>query len=219
MGTYAYVRVSTLTQVREGDSLEAQRRQVVSYATSKGYLLEDHQIYVEKGVSGGVPFEERPEGRALFNKLGSGDILIFPKLDRAFRNTRNALNVLHDLKEKGVSVHFIDIGGDVTGHGIGAIVFTILSAFASFEKERIGTRIREIKQMKKTEGKFVGGRSAFGFEVVEGYKRPNAQEQQLLKEMRKLRASGASFRQLSSWLSEQGHGMSHVGIRAILQRN
>jgi len=28
----------------------------------------------------------------------AGDMVIFPTLDRAFRNTRNALNVLHELK-------------------------------------------------------------------------------------------------------------------------
>jgi hypothetical protein len=78
------------------------------------------------------------------------DLVIFTKLDRAFRNTRNALNVLHELKGRGISVHFIDLGGDVTGNGIGAIVFTILSAFATFERERIATRIREMKTMRQT---------------------------------------------------------------------
>lgn len=71
--------------------------------------------------------------------------VIFPKLDRGFRNTRDALNVLHTLKEKGVSVHSIDLGGDVTGNGVGAIIFTILSAFATFERERIASYENVIK--------------------------------------------------------------------------
>ncbi len=82
--------------------------------------------------------------------MQSGDLVIFTKLDRAFRNTRNALNVLHELKGCGISVHFIDLDGDVTGNGIGAIVFTILSAFATFERERIAYRIREMKTMRQT---------------------------------------------------------------------
>ena len=36
MAVYGYVRVSTVTQARERESLEAQRRQVMSYAASKG---------------------------------------------------------------------------------------------------------------------------------------------------------------------------------------
>ena len=39
MNVYGYVRVSTVTQAREGESLEAQRRQVTSYAAAKGYGL------------------------------------------------------------------------------------------------------------------------------------------------------------------------------------
>ena len=39
MAVYGYVRVSTVTQAREGESLEAQRRQVMSYAASKGLQL------------------------------------------------------------------------------------------------------------------------------------------------------------------------------------
>jgi DNA invertase Pin-like site-specific DNA recombinase len=183
MAVYGYVRVSTVTQAREGESLEAQRRQVMSYAASKGLELPESNVFVEAGISGGVEFQERPEGGRLFALLAQGDLIVFPKLDRAFRNTRNALNVLHDLKERGVSVHFIDLGGDVTGNGVGAIVFTILSAFATFEKERIATRIREVKQLKKAQGKFTGGKRAFGYDIVDGMKTPRADEQAVIREM------------------------------------
>jgi hypothetical protein len=134
MAIFGYVRVSTVTQAREGESLEAQRRQVTSYAASRGLELPPENVFVEAGVSGSIEFQDRPEGAKLFTQMVSGDMVIFPKLDRAFRNTRNALNVLHELKGRGISVHFIDLGGDVTGNGVGAIVFTILSAFATFEK-------------------------------------------------------------------------------------
>jgi DNA invertase Pin-like site-specific DNA recombinase len=80
--------------------------------------------------------------------------VIFSQLSRAFRNTCNALNVLPELKRRGFWFAFIDLGGDFTGNGIDKIVFTILSACATFERERIFTRIREIKQLKKTQGKF-----------------------------------------------------------------
>ncbi len=98
MAVYGYVRVSTVTQAREGESLEAQRRQVISYAESRGLELPSLNVFVEAGISGGVEFQDRPEGGRLFATLQAGDLVIFPKLDRAFRNTRNALNVLHELK-------------------------------------------------------------------------------------------------------------------------
>ena len=114
MSVYGYVRVSTMAQAREGESLEAQSLQIRAYAATKGLQLEERDLFVEAGVSGGMEFQLRPQGARLFNMVQKGDLIIFPKLDRAFRNTRNALNVLHELKQRGVEIHFIDLGGDVT---------------------------------------------------------------------------------------------------------
>ncbi len=217
MAIFGYVRVSTVTQAREGESLEAQRRQVTSYAASKGLELPAENVFVEAGVSGSIEFQDRPEGFKLFNQMVSGDMVIFPKLDRAFRNTRNALNVLHELKGRGISVHFIDLGGDVTGNGVGAIVFTILSAFATFERERIATRIREVKQMKKAQGKFTGGRRAFGYDVTDGVKVPREDEQVVIRQMATMRQAGATYRQLADWMaSTQERKMTFMGVKKTL---
>lgn len=217
MSVFGYVRVSTLNQAREGESLEAQRLQVVSYAASKGLELSYENVFVEAGVSGSTEFEARPEGAKLFDIVQAGDLLIFPKLDRAFRNTRNALNVLHELKAKGVSVHFIDLGGDVTGNGVGAIVFTILSAFATFERERIAARIREVKQLKKAQGKFTGGRRAFGYDVVDGVKVPRNDEQVIINQMVKMREAGAGYRDIAAWMAEtQERKMTFMGVKRVL---
>lgn len=217
MAVYGYLRVSTLTQAKEGESLEAQRLQVTSYAVSKGLQLTEENVYVEAGVSGGSEFQERPEGSKLFQVLAEGDMVVFPKLDRAFRNTRNALNVLHELKARGVSVHFIDLGGDVTGNGVGAIVFTILSAFATFERERIAARIREVKQLKKAQGKFTGGKRAFGYDVVDGIKIPREDEQQVIREMVEMRKAGATYRGISDWMAlTQERKMTFMGVKRVL---
>jgi DNA invertase Pin-like site-specific DNA recombinase len=217
MAVFGYVRVSTATQAREGESLEAQRRQVTSYAASKGLDLIDENVFVEAGVSGGVEFEKRPEGKRLVDLVQAGDMIIFPKLDRAFRNTRNALNVLHEMKAKGVHIHFIDLGGDVTGNGIGAIVFTILAAFATFERERIATRIREVKQIKKAQGKFTGGKRAFGYDIKDCIKVPRHDEQDVIAQMKSMRHGGASYRAIEAWL-DQTHGvqLSTMGVRHVL---
>ena len=218
MTVYAYARVSTISQAEEGDSLETQVRQVLAYASSRGLTLLEDAVFVEKGVSGGQEFNSRPEGARLLASLTSGDIVIFPKLDRGFRNTRDALNVLHTLKEKGVSVHSIDLGGDVTGNGVGAIIFTILSAFATFERERIASRISEVKQTRKAQGYFVGGRRGFGFDVVDGRKVPNDAEQRLIETMREMRAAGQSLLAIHRWLNdEQGVKLAYSSLRLAVR--
>jgi len=217
MAIYGYVRVSTLQQANEGESLDTQLKQIQSYAVLKGFQMEPDQFIVERGVSGSVEFDKRPEGEKLFQQLTTGDILIFSKLDRAFRNTRNALNTLHELKERGVSVHFIDLGGDVTNDGIGSVIFTILSAFATFERERIATRIREVKQVQKTEGKFLGGFTRFGYRVIDEKLVKFPEEQIIIKEMKDLSRRGMSLRRISKWL-KKNHDitMSHSTVSTFI---
>lgn len=217
MGIYGYVRVSTLQQANEGESLDTQLRQIQSYSVLKGYDIPLENYITERGVSGSLEFEKRPEGGKLFEQLTSGDVLIFSKLDRAFRNTRNALNTLHELKQRGVSVHFIDLGGDVTNDGIGSVIFTILSAFATFERERIATRIREVKQVQKSDGKFLGGFTRFGYKVEDARLIPNPEEQLIIREIKDMKRRGMSLRRISAWLN-RAHGvqMSHSTVSTFI---
>ncbi len=212
-----YVRVSTVQQANEGESLDTQIKQIESYSILKGYKLDNDSFIVERGVSGNLEFDKRPEGSKLFNKLTKGDVLIFSKLDRGFRNTRNALNTLHELKDRGVSVHFIDLGGDVTNDGIGSVIFTILSAFASFERDRIATRIREVKQVQKAEGKFLGGFIRFGYKVEDDRLVKDPDKQKIIKEMKDMKRRGMSLRRSSRWLNKT-HGvlMSHSTVSTFV---
>jgi putative DNA-invertase from lambdoid prophage Rac len=219
MAIFGYIRVSTLQQANEGESLETQLRQIQSYSVLKGFDIPLGNFITEKGVSGSLEFEKRPEGGRLFNQLGSGDVLIFSKLDRAFRNTRNALNTLHELKQRGVSVHFIDLGGDVTNDGIGSVIFTILSAFATFERERMATRIREVKQTQKSEGKFLGGFTRFGYTIVGEKLEKDPTQQAIIKEMKVMRRRGMSLRRISKWVhSKYGLSMSHSTVSTLVPK-
>jgi len=105
----------------------------------------------------------------------------------------------------------LDLGDDYP------IVFTILSAFATFERERIAARIREVKQLKKAQGKFTGGKRAFGYEVIDGVKVAKPDEQTIIDEMRGLRQSGKTFREISSWLSlNYSKDLTFMGVRHVL---
>src|SRR3954463_14593837 len=113
MAIYGYVRVSTIRQADDGESLEVQRRTINGYALMHGLTLNG--VFVERGVAGSKPLSDRPQSAALLATLKKGDIVITPKLDRMFRSAIDALNVLADLKYRGISLHMIDLGGDVTG--------------------------------------------------------------------------------------------------------
>ena len=112
---FGYARVSTDDQANDGSSLDTQQQQIIGYAMMKGWQVAEH--FVERGVSGSIPLIDRPEGKRLLTTVGKGDVIITAKLDRAFRSALDALEVLEELKERGIGLHMIDLGGDVTGNG------------------------------------------------------------------------------------------------------
>ena len=78
------------------------------------------------------------------------------------------------LKARGVKLHLIDIGGDVSGNGISGLFFTIVSAFAQFERERIRERIGAAKADQKARKRFLGGHKPVGFKVTDDGEQPSA---------------------------------------------
>src|SRR5215203_2937564 len=132
------------------------------------------QVFVERGVSGSKPIGERPEGARMLGQVRPGDVIITPKLDRMFRSALDALDVLARLKDRDVSLHMIDLGGDVTSNGISKLVFTILSAVAEAERDRIRERIADVKRDQRSRGRFLGGSAPFGYRVDEATSYPTS---------------------------------------------
>src|SRR5215472_10623700 len=162
--TFAYCRTSTDLQAEDGQSLEVQQRQLEGWAKQRGVTLQG--VHVEAGVSGAVPFHERPEGGKVWAELRKGDTLVAAKLDRCFRSAADCLAVVEAFKTRGVHLFLLDLNGgadDVSGNGIARLFLTIVSAFAELERDRIGERIRATKRQQKARGEYLGGVAPFGW--------------------------------------------------------
>lgn len=211
MKVYGYARVSTFDQANEGSSLETQKRQIEGYAMLKGWDLAG--IFVEAGVSGSMPLAHRAEGVRLLSSVAKGDVIITAKLDRMFRNASDALGTLEVLKGDGVSLHMIDLGGDVCQNGVSKLVFTILSAVAESERDRIRDRIREVKRHLREQGVYNGGSRPFGYDIEGDKLVPNEAEQATLTEMKRMRAAGDSFATIGLAI-----GKPPMSVKRILDR-
>lgn len=212
---YGYARVSTLRQSDEGESLDVQRRVIAGYAQMHGLAVD--RVFVERGVSGSRPLAERSEGAALLAVLRPGDVIVTSKLDRMFRSALDALGVLGQLKYRGVNLHMIDLGGDVTGNGISKLVFTILSAVAEAERDRTRERIAEVKADQRRRGRFLGGSVPFGWRRDGDKLVPEPKQQAAIKKMRRLRAKGLSLRAIRDQLAAEGVQLSHVAVANALK--
>jgi DNA invertase Pin-like site-specific DNA recombinase len=214
MTVYGYTRVSTDRQANEGESLGAQKRTIEGYAMMLGLTVAE--TFVEKGISGSTPFGERPQGTKLLAGLKAGDVVITPKLDRMFRSARDALDVLEGLKGRGISLHMIDLGGDVTGNGVSKLVFTILSAVAEAERDRTRERIQDVKADQRKRGRYLGGTTPFGYRLGDGGELiEDPAQQAAIKRMRKLRREGHSLRAIAERMAKHGVTISHVAVQRI----
>ena len=214
MAVYGYARVSTLRQADDGDSLVTQERTLEGYAMMHGLTVDE--IFIERGISGSRPFAERPEGARVVERLKPGDVVVTACIDRAFRSALDALDVLNRFKAEGVALHIVDLGGDVAGDGIGKLTFTILSAVAEAERDRISDRIKEAKAEGRRAGRFLGGQRPFGFKVVAGDLVPIPKEQDAIAWAVQLRAKGWSYRRIATALSAEGFGLSHMVVKRVV---
>jgi DNA invertase Pin-like site-specific DNA recombinase len=213
---YGYARVSTDRQSNEGHSLGDQESRIRGYAQSVGLTLD--AVFVEAGVSGGKRLSLRPKGGELLATLRPGDHVIATKLDRCFRSACDALNVAEDFRAKGVHLHLLDIGGDVTGNGVAKLVFNILAAVAEMERGRISERVRSVKQHRRQAGYFTGGHVARGFNVTDDGKLvADDRWQQCLSGMRQMRAEGMTYRAIAAAVSADfGLTLDHSTIFRVL---
>ncbi len=89
-GLAAEARVAgIIRRADEGESLGIQERRIRGQAMADD--LEVDAVFVDRGVSGSVPWSDRPEGARLFKLLGRGDQVIVASPDRAFRSASTGL--------------------------------------------------------------------------------------------------------------------------------
>lgn len=140
MANIAYVRVSSLEQ-HEARQIEA---------------LEKHNIdkwFTEK-VSG--KNTNRPQLKAMLDYVREGDRLYIHSFDRLARNTKDLLELVELLQDKGVALISNKENLD-TSTPSGKLMLTMLAAIAEFERQNLLERQREGIAIAKREGKFKGG--------------------------------------------------------------
>jgi putative DNA-invertase from lambdoid prophage Rac len=218
MAVYGYTRVSTEDQV-ENTSLDDQARQIKGIAITHNLELE--HIYEERGVSGAVPLLRRDEGCKLAF-LREGDTVIVSKLDRMFRDARDALNVIGDWEEAGINLIINGYGNVMDkSNPNGRFMLEIMAVFSGEERRRIKERVLAGRRAKKQAGGFLGGEPPFGYSRSGNGRnsrlRENPEEQDAIVTMKAARLKGHSYRDIVKIVAKKhGIDISHVTVRKII---
>ncbi|MCW2319257.1 DNA invertase Pin-like site-specific DNA recombinase [Rhodoblastus acidophilus] len=137
---YGYARVST-----DGQSVDAQVRQLREAGAEK----------VFRETASGVK-TDRAQLRRAVAQLDKDDVLLVSRLDRLARSTRDLLNVLAEITERGAGFRSLaDAWADTTTpHG--RLMLTVLGGLAEFERDLIRARTSEGRARAKANGVKLG---------------------------------------------------------------
>jgi DNA invertase Pin-like site-specific DNA recombinase len=136
MATYGYARVDT-----NGQDLASQEAELLAIGCSK--------VFAEK-VSGAKT--DRAELAKVLRRLEPGDVLVVCRLDRLARSTRDLLNVLAAIAERGAGFSNLKDAWADTTTPHGRLMLTVLGGLAEFERELIRGRTSDGRVRAKARG-------------------------------------------------------------------
>lgn len=162
------VRVSTQSQ-----ELEAQRNDLIKYAESKGYAVDNSVIIEDKESAIKLTEEERNglnEMKYIINNDNSINAVFIWEISRLGRSEI----VLHSIKEwlinNKINLFIFDkqyqlLNEDGTENEDAALLFTMYAYFAKQEMKLKKARFARSRALKKSQNKWLGGTIPFGYDV------------------------------------------------------
>lgn len=167
-----YIRVSTDRQVKEGDSMRDQLSSGQKYIdTHENMILVD--TYIDDGISGQKL--KRDDFQRLLDDVRSGkiDLVIFPRLDRWFRNLRHYLNTQDILDKYGVSWTAIEqpYFDTSTPHGRAFVNNSMI--WAELEAQNDSDRILGVFDDKVDNCEVLSGSTPLGYSIKDKHLTPD----------------------------------------------
>ena len=146
MSKIGYIRVST-----EHQETARQQEIICDYQVDR--------IFSEKlsvSTQNALQFaKDRPQLRAMLDYVREGDTFYIESISRLGRSTKDLLNIIDTLTEKGVTLisHKEKIDTDTP---TGKFMLTVFAALSQLEREQLKQRQREGIEIAKAQGKYTG---------------------------------------------------------------
>lgn len=110
---------------------------------------------IRKEKASGRSREGRDELATILDFIRPGDVLVVTKLDRLGRSTRDVLNLVHELDQRGASLRVLEPEVSTAGP-MGRMVLTVLGMVAEMELGFIRDRQRAGIEQAKARGVYKG---------------------------------------------------------------
>jgi DNA invertase Pin-like site-specific DNA recombinase len=194
----AYTRVSTVGQVREGYSLEAQRADIRAWSKA-----DDHRIALwcsDDGISGANGVDARQGLYEALQALQDGRVhgIVFTSLDRLARKLPEQEGVLAEVWRAGGRVFSLGDGGEVLEDDpddpMRTAIRQMRGVFAQLERGLIRQRMAKGRREKKAQGGYVAGSPRFGLKAQDKALVVHEDEAEVIARIKALRDEGLSLR-------------------------
>lgn len=150
----AYIRVSTVEQNEQRQIEAMQKYDIEKYFTEKISAKDTN----------------RPKLQELLEFAREGDTIHIHDFSRLARSTKDLLEIVEKLNQKGV--HLVSNKENIdTSTPTGKLMLTMVGAIAEFERQNLLDRQREGIAIAKREGKYAGGKRKEVLGFAEGYAR------------------------------------------------
>jgi site-specific DNA recombinase len=201
--TVAYLRVSSVGQAEDGESLERQAARIRAYCIAKG--LPEPEFISDEGVSGSK--RKRPGFQRIVTMCKTGELghLVIYDMSRLNRNVVNSYEFFTLATKSGVEVHDVQKGGIVkTGTANEKVQFGIEAVLSQYYRDVISDKTKEALRHKREKGEKTGGLVPFGYQVVDGVRLvPKPEEMATMQTMAELREAGLSLRAIVDVLNQR----------------
>jgi DNA invertase Pin-like site-specific DNA recombinase len=165
---YGYRRCSHEDSKASGLGLEVQDQTITRYYDLLAAKLPEvkwGKLFSDEAVSAfRRRLVTRPDGAELNRILKAGDHVIFPRLDRGFRNLKDLLSTLDDWTARGITIHFVAEGIDMTT-AAGRMILQILGSVAEWQSNYISERGKEVNRRLRQTGRVPANWLPMGFKI------------------------------------------------------
>ena len=145
-----YCRISTLNH---GQSVDSQLNDLRRLAEQRGFQIVKE--YCDEGQSGSKNSRPALDAMLADAKRGKFQTLLIWKLDRLGRSTAHLIRLLEEFKAWGVELVSFSEGLDFSTSS-GKLFYTLISAFAEFERDCIRERVRAGLRAARAKGTRLG---------------------------------------------------------------
>lgn len=210
-----YIRVSHDEQVKNGLSLDSQRKTLEEYCNKHGHKIVG--VYIDEGLTARKTLKKRVEFNRMIQDVKDDkiDLIVFIKLDRWFRNVADYYKTMEILDAHNCTWVATEEDYDLTTSN-GILNLNIRLSISQNESDQTSDRINFVFDNRRAEGYVVTGACPFGYKIENKRYVPDPEKVKIVNDIYDYYLKYGSVRKTLTYYRENYGKLSYFSIRKYL---